>query len=258
MSFIYQSKSKNLHAAGKCAAASCAAPLTRFLWLSQLSKPSAVCFPLTFSSCAQTLSEVLLTEPGLWEWADSQHWLEISSSNWISRRGGSHYPYMEVGNEKNTPAFSQYSLNGTTSSSQMCRYVSLRAADSAWRWCNSPKEKEPRMQRGQFISRVSFVENVWFFGILIINGQRCTRIWEESGFGWFGISQPGNNTPSLQRAAVTAVLAGRCQCNNRCAWLDTAAASCGCWYFSRHREHFGAQFQKKKKTLNKKKTHGRN
>ncbi|KAG7226909.1 hypothetical protein INR49_022204, partial [Caranx melampygus] len=35
-----------------------------------------------------TLPEVLLTEPGLWEWADSQHWPEISSSNWISRRGG--------------------------------------------------------------------------------------------------------------------------------------------------------------------------
>lgn len=62
--------------------------LKPFPCLSQLSRPSAVCFLLTFSSCAQTLPEVLLTEPGLWEWAGSQHWPEISSSNWISRRGG--------------------------------------------------------------------------------------------------------------------------------------------------------------------------
>lgn len=116
-SFI-STKLKNLQTGAKFTAASCTVSLTLFLWLSQLSKPSAVCFPLTFSPCAQTLSEVLLTEPGLWEWADSQHWLEISSSNWISRRGGSHYPYMEVGNEKNTPAISQYSLNSTTSSHQ--------------------------------------------------------------------------------------------------------------------------------------------
>lgn len=80
-----------------------------FKWfpcLSQLSRPSAVCFLLTFSSCAQTLPEELLTEPGLWEWAGSQHWPEISSSNWISRRGGSHYPYTEVGSEKNIAAVS--------------------------------------------------------------------------------------------------------------------------------------------------------
>lgn len=117
---IINTKLKNLHTVGTFTAASCTVPLTPFLWLSQLSKPSAVCFPLTFSPCAQTLSEVLLTEPGLWEWADSQHWLEISSSNWISRRrgGGSHYPYMEVGNEKNTPAVSRYPLNSATISNQ--------------------------------------------------------------------------------------------------------------------------------------------
>lgn len=85
---IISTKLKNLHTVGTFIAASCTVPLTPFPWLSQLSKPSAVCFPLTFSPCAQTLSEVLLTEPGLWEWADSQHWLEISSSNWISRRRG--------------------------------------------------------------------------------------------------------------------------------------------------------------------------
>lgn len=61
--------------------------LRQFPCLSQLSRPSAVCVLLTFSSCAQTLPEVLLTEPGLWEWAGSQRWPEISSSNWISRRG---------------------------------------------------------------------------------------------------------------------------------------------------------------------------
>lgn len=77
-----------------------------FPCFSLLSRPSAVCFLLTFSSCAQTLPEVLLTEPGLWEWAGSQHWPEISSSNWITRRGGSHYTYTEVGSEKNIPAVS--------------------------------------------------------------------------------------------------------------------------------------------------------
>lgn len=61
--------------------------LRQFPCLSQLSRPSAVCFLLTFSSCAQTLPEVLLMESGLWEWAGSQHWPEISSSNWISRWG---------------------------------------------------------------------------------------------------------------------------------------------------------------------------
>lgn len=141
-----------MHTAGEFTAASRTVSLTPFL--SQLSKPSAVCFPLTFSSCAQTLSEVLLTEPGLWEWADSQHWLEISSSNWISRRGGSHYPYMEVGNEKNTPTVSQYSLNSTTSSNQTGRYMTLKAVDSALpegdsTHLNKERNKETDPQCGQ-------------------------------------------------------------------------------------------------------------
>jgi len=34
------------------------------------------------------LSEVRLIGAGLWEWAGSQQWLEISSSNWISRGWG--------------------------------------------------------------------------------------------------------------------------------------------------------------------------
>lgn len=84
----YQYKKMDLHVRDKFMAASCTFFLRPFPCLSQLSRPSAVCFLLTFSSCAQTLPEVLLTEPGLWEWAGSQHWPEISSSNWISRRGG--------------------------------------------------------------------------------------------------------------------------------------------------------------------------
>lgn len=83
-----KNKETYLHVSEKFIAASCAFFLKPFPCLSQLSRPSAVCFLLTFSSCAQTLPEVLLTEPGLWEWAGSQHWPEISSSNWISRRGG--------------------------------------------------------------------------------------------------------------------------------------------------------------------------
>lgn len=81
-------KKMDLHVRDKFTTASCTVFLRPFPCLSQLSRPSAVCFLLTFSSCAQTLPEVLLTEPGLWEWAGSQHWPEISSSNWISRRGG--------------------------------------------------------------------------------------------------------------------------------------------------------------------------
>lgn len=128
--------------------ASCSASLKPFPCLSPLSMSSAVYFLLTFSSCAQTLPEVLLTEPGLWEWAGSQHWPEISSFNWISRRGGSYYPYTEVGSEKNTPAVSWNSSNGTTSSNHMCRCVSLRAVQLKVMQSAQTKKKEKEKNRG--------------------------------------------------------------------------------------------------------------
>ncbi len=81
-------KRMDSHITDKFMAASYTFFLQPFPSLSQPSRPSAVCFLLTFSSSAQTLPEVPLMEPGLWEWAGSQHWPEISSSNWISRRGG--------------------------------------------------------------------------------------------------------------------------------------------------------------------------
>lgn len=128
--------------------AACLASLKPFPCLSRLSMSSAVYFLLTFSSCAQTLPEVLLTEPGLWEWAGSQHWPEISSFNWISRRGGSYYPYTEVGSEKNTPAVSWNSSNGTTSSSHMCRCLSLKAVQLKGMQSARAKKKGKEKNRG--------------------------------------------------------------------------------------------------------------
>lgn len=87
-----------------------------------------------------------LTEPGQWEWAGSQHWLEISSFNWITRKGvwaewgDSHY-HRGTQWEKDRTAISWKYPNSTTSSNQRCRSnpftmsIEYRAVHTSLRPC---------------------------------------------------------------------------------------------------------------------------
>lgn len=136
-----------------------------FPCLSQLSRPSAVCFLLTFSSfCSDT--------PG--SAADGAWPVGVGRQPALARNfqfqldlteGGSHYPYTEVGSEKNTPAVSWNSPQSTTSSNHMCRCMSFRVVDSAVSKGDAVKQKNKQLEQGEvnLCGEVDTNEAVFFF-----------------------------------------------------------------------------------------------